>query len=404
MHKFKTNRRTAASFVTNREQILLLAGVLVSVVISACGSSSAPGGQPGGGAPPPPELPVIAVATAPATTYRDYSASLEGKVNVEIRPQVEGLLEKIYVDEGAWVKAGQPLFKIDDRIYAEQVTNAKSSVIAAQANAARAKVEVDRLVPLVQNNVISDVQLKTAQANYDAQLAAVEQAKAVLGNAQINAGYTLVKAPVSGYIGRIPYKLGSLVGKNESQPLTVLSDISQMYAYFSMSEPDFIAFKNQFKGNTLQDKLKAVGSVELIQPDNTPFPQKGKISTVEGQFNKTQGAITFRATFPNPGNILRSGSTGRVRIPTTFPSALIIPQVATYEIQDKVFVYVVGDSNKVSGRPINVSGKTNSYYFVENGLKPGEKIVYSGAGSLQEGAAIVPKLISTDSLLKANPL
>lgn len=349
-------------------------------------------------------LPVVPVVATSATTFREYPASLEGKVNVEIRPQVEGYLDKIYVDEGASVKAGQTLFKIDARSYNEALNNAKSSLLAAQANVSRAQVEVDRLTPLVENKVISDVQLKTAKAAYDAAVAAAEQAKAAVANAQINIGYTIVRAPASGYIGRIPYKTGSLVGKSDAQPLTMLSDIREMYAYFSLSEPEFIAFKNQFAGATIEEKIKQVPPIELMLADNSMYASKGKLGSIEGQFDKTTGAISFRASFPNPGGILRTGNTGKVRIPQQFKDALVVPMEATFDVQDKVFVFVLGDSNKVASRPITVAGKTAHYYFVQDGVKAGDKIVFSGVGNLQDGMMIVPQPMSADSLLKAKPL
>ena len=377
-----------------------ISGILMlAVVLYSCASK-----QAGGPPPQAPQLPVMSVTSAPATTYLEFPASLEGKVNVEVRPQVTGYLEKIFVDEGAYVKAGQPLFKIDARVYAEQLNSASSNQLAAEANVERAQVEVDRLAPLVAANVISEVQMKTAKANLEAAKAAVAQTKASAGSARINVGYTLVTAPVSGYIGRIPYKIGALVTNNDAQPLTLLSDVREIYAYFSMSEPDFIAFKNNFAGNTLQEKLKQAPPVELILADNTPFAQKGRIETIEGQFNKTTGAISFRATFPNADGVLRTGNTGKVRLAQQVPAAITIPQEATFEIQDKVFVYTVGDSNKVASRPISVAGKTANYYFISEGLKAGEKIVLSGTGSLRDGAVITPQPVSADSVLKSKPL
>ena len=409
-YTMKMNRRTNKSTVSVSPAMHrvvaplghIFLGAVVSIILYSCGSSAAPGAAMG--AMPPPQLPVVAVVTSPATTYKEYSASLEGKVNVEIRPQVEGYLEKIYVDEGAYVKAGQPLFKINDRPYNELLNSAQSSVLAAQANVQKAQVEVDRLIPLVDNKVISEVQLKTARAALDAAKAAEEQAKAGVGNARINVGYTYITAPVSGYIGRIPYKTGSLVGKGEDMPLTVLSEISEMYAYFSMSEPDFIAFKQQFAGNTIEEKVKKVPAVELLLADNSIYEQKGKISTVEGQFDRTTGTISFRATFPNAGGMLRTGNTGKIRIPQLLAQVVVVPQEATFEIQDKVFVFAVGDSNKVASKPIGIAGKTATWYFVESGLKPGEKIVFAGTGNLQDGMVIVPQPISADSLLKVKPL
>src|SRR5215831_12239555 len=269
--------------------LIIYLGALI-IVESGCGPSVAENT----GAMPPPPLPVVTVTTAPATTYQEFPASLEGKVNVEIRPQVEGYLEKIYVDEGAYVTAGQLLFKIDPRVYTQQLNNATSNLHAAEANMERAKVEVDKLMPLVENNVISEVQVKTAKANYESAKATVEQSRAVVGNAQINLGYTDIKAPVSGYIGRIPFKMGSLVGKQgDNQPLTVLSQVNEMYAYFSMSESDFLAFKNTYQGNTLEEKLKHVPPVDLVLANDSVYTEKGKIELVEGQFDKTVGAINF---------------------------------------------------------------------------------------------------------------
>lgn len=374
--------------------------IAFSALLQSCTSGSAnPGPQN-----QPPSLPVMGVPISPVTVYQEFSASLEGKVNVEVRPQVDGYLEKIYVDEGAYVKAGQPLFKINGQLYNETLNNAKANVMAAQANVQKAQVDLDRLQPLVDNAVISDVQLRTAKANYNAATAALAQARAMAGNAQINVSYTLIKAPVSGYIGSIPFKTGSLVGRGEAQPLTVLSEVNTMYAYFSMSEPDFIAFKNKYAGVTIEEKLKNVPSVELLLADNTVYPQQGAIELVQGQFDKTIGAITFRAAFPNPDKVLRSGNTGKVRLPQLFNEVLVVPQEATFEIQDKVFVFTVDNNKKVASKPIGISGKSAYYYFVNKGLSRGEKIVLSGTGNLKEGTSIQPQWVSADSVLKANPI
>lgn len=375
--------------------------LLFLVVLSACSSSSA---KPENAAMPAAELPVFKVTALPATTYREYNATLEGKVNVEIRPQVDGYLDKIYVDEGAYVKAGQPLFRINERTYQEQLGNASANLLAAKANEEKAQLEVSRLAPLVQNNVVSDIQLKTANAALQAAKANVAQAQSVVGNARINLGYTLISAPVSGYIGRIPFKTGSLVGRGEAQPLTMLSDINEVYAYFSMSEVDFIDFKNKIEGKTIADKVKKLPPVELLLADNSTYTEKGRIETMEGQFDKNIGAISFRAVFPNSAGLLRSGNTGRVKIPQQLDATMLIPQEATFELQDKVFVFAVGDSNKVVSKPITISGKNGSYYFVEKGVSPGERIVYTGLDRLRDGAVIAPQNMSMDSLLKLKPL
>ncbi|MGD1319926.1 efflux RND transporter periplasmic adaptor subunit [Chryseobacterium sp. 2R14A] len=376
--------------------------VLISSIILLQNCTKAAEGS--NAAPPAPELPVYTVISSPATTYQEFPTALEGKNNVEIRSQVDGYLDRIYVEEGAYVRAGQPLFKIDSRAYGEQMNMANANLQVANANIQKAKVEVDRLEPLVAAKVVSDVQLRTAKANYAAAVAAASQAKASVGGARINVGFTTITAPVSGYIGRIPYKKGSLISRTDPNPLTLLSDISEIYAYFSLSELDFIGFQNKYPGATLEEKLKNMPMVELVIADNSVYSEKGKMSIVDGQFDKTTGAISVRAVFPNTNGSLRTGNTGRVRMPQLMSNALIIPQESTFEIQDKTYVYVVGKDQKVTSKPITISGKTDNYYFISEGVKPGEKIVYVGLGSLKDGVSIKAKPISSDSLLKAKPL
>ena len=380
---------------------LIVSVILIAVAVYMSGCNEAQGTQ---AAPPPQALPVLPINAAAATTFQEFSASIEGKTNVEIRPQVSGYLDKIYVEEGAYVAAGQPLFKINDRPFSAQVNNSAASIEAAKANEEKAAIEVRRLTPLVENRVISDVQLKAAQAAYDAAKAQVSQAEAEGNNANISLGYTLIKAPVGGYIGRIPFKVGALVGKGEAQPLTVVSDIKEVYAYFGMSESDFLKFTNQFPGKTIDEKIKALPPVELQLADKSIYPVKGKIELMEGQFDRTIGAITFRASFPNADRILRSGITGKVRIPEANAGLLPVPQTSTYEIQDRIFVYTVGDSNKVVGKQLHIVSKTTDYYLVDKGVQAGDKIVFAGMDRLVDGAVISPQLLSADSLLKVMPL
>lgn len=354
--------------------------------------------------PPPQDLPVITVNNKPATIYEEFTTALVGTNEIEIRPQVDGILEKAYVDEGAYVKKGQPLFLIDDRFYRGQLDDAKAGLSVAKANLANAEINVSRLIPLLQNNVISDVQMQSAKAAHDAAEANVAKAEALVHNAEINLGYTFIKGPADGYIGRIPFKTGSLVSVGNPEPLTVLSETKKLYAYYSLSESDYLAFKNQFPGNTIEEKIKQMPPVELILADNSVYPLKGRVETVSGQFNNNTGTISFRAVFQNPDGVLRSGSTGKVRIPRSISSALVVPQEATFELQDKVFVFVLADSNKVLSAPIDIAGRSGNYYLVENGLKAGEKIVYSGLDRLQDGTMIQPQNMSLDSLLRTRPL
>lgn len=340
-----------------------------------------------------PEVQVFTIDTTSAVTSQDYTAAIQGKTDVAIRPQVSGYLEHIYVDEGAYVSAGQPLFKIDERSYAEQLNNAVASQHAAEASVITAQLEVDKLTPLVENKVVSDIQLKTAKANYKLAVARVEQAKATAGAARINVGYAIVKAPASGFIGRLPFKKGSLVSSSDPTPLTTLSDVQEVHAYFSMSETEFIRFTKEYD----QQHLPAA---TLVLADNEEYPVAGKVDMIDGQFDKSTGAITLRATFKNDKGILRSGNTGKVRIQQQHNSALLVPQQSTVELQDKVFVYALDDKNKISKKLISVTGKTGTDYIIDNGLSKGSRIVYTGVDRLQEGMEVKPQAVAATTASK----
>ncbi|MHC0443249.1 efflux RND transporter periplasmic adaptor subunit [Flavobacterium sp. 3-210] len=365
---------------------VIITSFILALVLSSCADKNQ---TPA--APPPPVLPVAAITSANTTTDAEYPASIQGTVDVEIRPQVSGNLERVYVDEGAYVTKGQTLFKINERPFREQLNNALANLHAAEAALINANLEVDKLTPLVQNKVVSDYQLKTAKASQKIAAANIEQAKAMVGSARINLGYTTVTAPVSGYIGRLPKKQGSLVSATDVEPLTNLSDVHEVFAYFSLGETDFINFKAQYAGNTIGDKIRKLPPVTLVLADNNAYPQTGKIDMVDGQFDKTTGAITVRATFPNANGILRSGNTGRIRLGVQHDDAILVPQSATIEMQDKIFVFTVSKDNKVSKMPITIAGKSGVNYLIKDGVKSGDQIVLSGIDKLQEGQVIQPE-------------
>ncbi|PZX94980.1 efflux transporter periplasmic adaptor subunit [Flavobacterium aquariorum] len=342
-------------------------------------------------AAPAPLLPVMAITTETTTTDAEYPAAIQGTVDVEIRPQVSGNLDRVLVDEGAYVTKGQSLFKINERPYREQLNNALASLHAAEASYINAQLEVDKLTPLVQNKVVSDYQLKSAKASQKIAAANIEQAKAIAASAKINLGYTNITAPINGYIGRLPKKQGSLVSATDIDALTTLSDVQEVYAYFSLSETDFIQFKSKYAGNSIGDKIKKLPPVTLILADNSDYPQTGKIDMVDGQFDKTTGAITVRATFPNPHKTLRSGNTGKILLGLQHDDAILVPQSATIEMQDKVFVFTVSKENKVTKMPITVIGKSGANYLIKDGVKTGDQIVLSGIDKLQEGQLIQPE-------------
>lgn len=359
---------------------------LITTLLVSCSNNN--GALP---APPPPTLPVLNITSSDANSEIQYPVALQGKTDIEIRPQVGGTLEKIFVDEGAYVTKGQPLFKINDNVYRQQYNNAKASVSAAEAAVITAQIEVDKLTPLVQNKVLSDYQLKTAKANLSIARSNVQQAKAILANAQINLNYTNIVATSNGYIGRLPKKQGSLISPQDPEALTKLSDIEEVYAYFSLSENDFINFKAQYSGATISDKLKKLPPVTLVLSDNSEYVQKGNIDMVDGQFDKTTGAITLRAKFPNSNRLLRSGNTGKIKININHQNSIVIPQEATVEIQDKLFVFLLDSKNNVTRQPISISGKSGTNYLIKEGIKIGDRIVLKGFENLPDGATIIPE-------------
>jgi membrane fusion protein (multidrug efflux system) len=340
---------------------------------------------------PPMELPVSKVEQGNGLVSKEYPASIEGVTDVEIRPQVSGYLHKVYVDEGAYVRAGQPLFQIDPRMYAEQYNTAKAGVSVARANLANLKIDLDRRKVLVKESIVSNIQIQQAQAAYDGAKASLSQAEATAQSARINLEFCTIKAPVSGYLSRINYRLGSMISPAGVEPITVLSDSHQVNVYFSMSENDFLNFQNSQVGNTIQEKIQRSPMVGLQIADGHLYEEKGKIDAVEGQFNSNTGSVTFRARFNNPKNIIRGGNTGKIIIDQNFDNVTLFPIASTVNIQDKVYIFSLDKDNKAVQKAIEVSGKSGTNYMVTNGIKAGETYIVSGFERLQPGMPVVPK-------------
>ena len=342
---------------------------------------------------------VLTIMPQNTTLFSDYPATIEGQQNIEIRPKIDGYVERIYVDEGATVRKGQPLFHISAPQYEQEVRTAEANIKIAQADVNAAQMQVEKVRPLVEKNIISQYELQSAQFALQAKQAQLAQARATLVNARTNLGYTRITSPVNGVVGTIPHKIGSLVSSVTPEPLTTVSNIGNIYAYFSINEKQALEFSTHTKGNTVEQRLATIPPVTLVLPNGAPFPQKGRIETASGLINTETGSISVRATFPNPGNIIRSGSSGVVRIPRPVDSALIIPQKATYEIQGKRFVYVVENTGTVRSAEIGIMESGNGQYFVvTSGLNPGDKIVLEGVASLREGAPIKPRTVDADSV------
>lgn len=342
-------------------------------------------------------LPVHTVERANAVTVKDYLGTIEGKVNVEVRPQVEGQLEEIYVDEGSFVEKGQKLFKIDPSFYQEDLNNMIATEKVAQAQLKNAKLEVDRLKPLVENDVISEVRLAAAESDYQVAKANLDQASAEVRSAQLSRDFTVITAPVTGYIGRIPKRIGNLITKGDSEPLTILSDIQEVHIYFAMNESDFLYFsKAQARKDSVEGReydrtgRLTFPEVTLMMADGEEYPLKGVVDAVNGQVDRATGAISLRATFSNPNNILRSGSTGTLKIAEVKEDVLQVPQISTSELQNITYVYVVDENNQAQRRNIKTSGSTKDMFIVSEGLKEGDRVIVSGFDKLTDGAPITP--------------
>lgn len=348
------------------------------------------GNQPQTGHGPMP-FPVQTVEKSNVTTYTEYAANIEGVQNIEIRPKVDGFIDRIYVDEGAEVKKGQLLFKLSAETLNQQVNAAKANISVAEAQVVSAQVEVDKITPLVEKNIVSSVQLKTAKSNLNAANAQLAAAKADYQNAKENQDYTIIKSPVDGMIGSIPYKVGSLVGRTETNPLTTVSNIKNVYAYFTLNEKQLLQFNRQLNGSSVKEKIEQMPEVELVLADGSIYDEKGRIETINGMVNPRTGSISYRAIFPNTNHLLRSGISGKVKMPSDVNNIVLLPQQATFELQGKKFVYLVNKDNKVQSKEVIVSNTTDTHFIVKNGVQAGQKFVVDGLIKLREGMEIIPQ-------------
>lgn len=335
-----------------------------------------------------PELPIEKVKQGDVSVSREYAASVEGISNVEIRPQVTGYLSRIFVDEGDYVRAGQPLFKIEDQIFREQMKSAQAALITAQANLSTSKIDLDRKKELLRNKMVSDIQVKEAEAAYNAARGAVSQSLSTIESAKINLNFSTIKAPVSGFIGRFNYRLGSLMTPSNQEPITLLSDIHEVYTYFSMSENDFNNFQKQQPGSNINEIIKNTPAVSLLLSGGEKYAQTGKIDAVEGQFNKTTGSITLRAKFNNPDSLLRSGNTGKILMEQFYSNVILLPIASTRTIQDKIFVFTI-KGGKAAMLPVEITGKAGDNFIVSKGLKAGDEYIVTGFDRLQPGTPVV---------------
>ncbi len=330
-----------------------------------------------------------------------YLGSIEGVENVGIRPQVDGILEEIYADEGEYVEKGRPLFKINSQPYQEDLNNAMANVKVERAKLRKAKTEIDRIQPLIDNEVISEVRMETALADYEVAQSSLDRAQAAAANMKISLGFTTIRAPVSGFMGRIPKSIGNLVKKTDEKPLTVLSNVEDVYVYFSMSESDYLYYE-RMKGDSTSRKMNT--EVKLVLSDGSEYERAGNINANSGQIDKSTGSINLRAKFDNPDTLLRSGSTGKIIMEQIYPNAILIPQGATTSIQDKKFVFKFQEDSTVVRKEIQIEGSSGKKYIVSGEtLLADDKIVVSGLDKLANGTKVKPVKVGSLMVGSANP-
>ncbi len=357
---------------------LLLVGLLLMAL--GCGDNAVSNLQTE--IPPYPTIQIEKRTVEEAVTY---PASIEGTVNSDVRAKVAGYIQDVLVDEGEWVQEGQELFKLETQSLSLEAEAAKARMRVLQ-------VEVDKLGPLVSQDIISPIQLETARAN-------LAQAESSYQSLMANIGYARIRSPINGIVGTITYRQGSLVSAQDPQPLTTVSSIEEVFAYFSMNEKDFIRLIRENKQEGLNSMTRNLPSVQLLLADGSVYGHEGKIETISGSVDPASGTVRFRATFPNPGGLLRNGSSGIIRLAKKLENVLVVPTLSTFEQQGKTFVYLV-TNDSVHARNIEVMAETNGYTVLE-GLSEGAQILAKGVGKIRPGSRIDPQPTSIDSIVQS---
>lgn len=356
------------------------------LLVTACHQAGNQGQQRGGNNQPQP-FPVIEIPRMTLTTFRSYPANIEGISTSEVRAKVPGYITNVLVEEGQQVRKGQVLFELETQSLSAEADALKANVDAAQ-------LEVDKLKPLVEQDIVSPVQLRTAQAR-------LAQAESSYQSAIASIGYARIKSPVDGVVGTIHYRKGSLVNAQDRMPLTRVSAIGKVFARFAMNEKDFLTFMNSADGNTLDEKINNKPKVKLLLANGMTYNHEGVIETVSGDIDPLTGTVSFRATFDNPEGLLRDGSSGTVLVPEYFKNAPVVPALSTFEQQNKTLVYVVKGDTLVAAA-IDVLAEVDKLYVIGQGtVGAGTIILAKGANKLRPGTRIIPQQVPIDSITQS---
>lgn len=339
-------------------------------------------------------FPVTSVIKIDTSTTTDYVSEIHAIQNVEIRARVDGYLEKIHIDEGAHVKEGQLLFTINNREYIEELAKAKALYKSTVAEVDAAELEVNNVLQLSEKKIVSTTEVAVAKNKLEEQKAKMEEALAHQAYVQIKLSNTEIKAPFNGIINRIPHKIGSLI--EEGTLLTTISEYDEIYAYFDVSEKEYLNYVKTVKTDSVASRI-----VSLILADGSEHIYLGKIETVDGIIDEKTGNIAFRAKFPNPEKLIKHGASGRVRLRKKYNNALVIPQKSTFEIQDKLYVYVIDTNNKIQLRNIEYKARLSHLFIVSNGIKEGEKILFEGIQNVKVDLVIKPEIKEMRQIIKS---
>jgi len=328
-------------------------------------------------------FPVVQPVRMDTVYHNEFVADIQSVQNVELRTRVKGFLEKIHVDEGQPVKEGQVLFTLSSRLFREELLKANAQLKSTIAEMKAVEVEIRNTRLLMSKNIVSQPELDMLLAKKEAVEAKTEEARSSIALAQLHLSFTEIRAPFSGVINRIPLKTGSLV--EEGALLTTISNNNEMFAYFNVSEKEYLGF--------VKSKEEDKQQVSLLLADNQAFPEKGWIETTENEVDKSTGNIAFRARFRNPQHLLRHGSSGRILLHEKLSNVLVIPQKSAFEIQDKHYVYVLDKENRVRMKAFTPSFRLQHLFVVDTGLTPDDRIIYEGIQQVKEGDRVAPKLI-----------
>lgn len=368
--------------------ILVVIGIVASTFLISCKNEEAKEDSNFGG---PIESEVIEIKKDSATILKTYPATIEGKNNVEIRSQISGYIDRVFVDEGQYVKAGTTLFKINAGTLIQEKNQAIASLNSAKNQLVASSLDLEKYQNLSDNKVMTDFQYRKAKSAYEIAKSLVNQQQALIESINVSLSFTNVKASVNGYVGRLPKKVGALVSPSDAEALTTLSEVNEVYVYFNLTEKDILNINKSNASGSIQEKIKNNDQVQLQLADGSVYPLNGKIDMIDGQYDIQTASITVRASFPNPNHLLRTGNTGKITLKSIQDDIVKIPVLATLELQDKIVVGKLNEKNEVEYFQLTDYTKSGDYYIITTGFNTNDKIIAKELARIPENSKITIK-------------